>query len=162
MMPPRDGEGTPPGTDDELLATVIPLRRRESKQVGPRILADEPGNRARPSEDLPAPTERSVWDAPPGELLRRRPPDAGSAGGRALGAQVLERRRPRRLFGALAAATLTITAAAAVALTLGALDGQSGHTAQRHGSGLQASQPLSGGRSGLTAEQPGEQLGRYR
>ncbi len=155
MMPPSDGEGTPPGTDDELLATVIPLRRREREPVGPRILADEPGNRARPSEDPAAPAERSVWDAPAGELRRRRPPaTAGPARGRAVGAQVLERRRPRHLFGALAAATLTITAAAAVALTLGTLDGQSGGTAQRAGSRVQASQPISAGPAEHSSSRP--------
>lgn len=70
-MPPRDGEGTPPDNDDELLAKVIPLRRRRGEPVAPQILADEPGGVSDPPEDPPAPVEWSIWEPLPAELRWR-------------------------------------------------------------------------------------------
>lgn len=66
IVPPRDGEGNPLD-DDELLAKVIPLRRRGRE---PRILRDEPGVSERP-ENPPAPVQWSIWDPLPPELRRR-------------------------------------------------------------------------------------------
>ena len=69
-MPPRDGEGSPPGSDDELLAKVIPLRRRGGEPVVPRILADEPRDVREGLEDPSAPGEWSIWDPTPAEVNR--------------------------------------------------------------------------------------------
>jgi hypothetical protein len=75
-VPPRDGEGTPPGNDDELLAKVIPLRRRGTDPAEPQILADEPRGVSDPPEDPPALIEWSIWEPPPAELnwRERKPP----------------------------------------------------------------------------------------
>ena len=75
-MPPRDGEGTPPGNDDELLAKVIPLRRRGTEPVEPQILADEPRHTPGPPEDPPELTEWSIWEPLPAKLnwRERKPP----------------------------------------------------------------------------------------
>jgi hypothetical protein len=69
-VPPRDGEGTPPGSDDELLAKVIPLRRR-GEPVAPRILADEPRDVPHGLEDPSAVGEWSIWDPTAAEPNRR-------------------------------------------------------------------------------------------
>ncbi len=73
-MPPRDGDGT--AGDDELVAQIIPLRRR----AGPIAPAQSPDRRPRevlaPPLDPPAPTERSVWGQPMPELRRRPIPDS--------------------------------------------------------------------------------------
>ncbi len=70
-MPPRDGTG-----DEELVAQIIPLRRR----AGPIAPARSPDRRPRevldPPREPPAPTERSVWDQPMPELRRRPLPDS--------------------------------------------------------------------------------------
>jgi hypothetical protein len=67
-VPPRDGEGTPPGSDDELLAKVIPLRRL-GEPVAPRVLAEEPcGAAAEGSEGPSAASEWSIWEPLPAEL----------------------------------------------------------------------------------------------
>ena len=75
-MPPRDGEGSPPGSDDELLAKVIPLRRRGSEPIEPQILADEPRRAPGPREDPPQLTEWSIWEPLPAQLKwrERKPP----------------------------------------------------------------------------------------
>ncbi len=74
-MPPRDGEGTPPGNEDELLAKVIPLRRRGTGSNEPRILADEPRRAPGPPEDPPELTEWSIWEPLPAKLnWRERKP----------------------------------------------------------------------------------------
>lgn len=186
-MPPRDGEGTPPGNDDELLAKVIPLRRRGTDPVEPQILADEPRGAPDPPEDPPVLIEWSIWEPPPAELnwrerkppslkiladepggvsdpqdppapgewsiwdpsppppRRRQTPDAaGSAGAHAVGPHV-RRRPPSRFIGAMAATAGTITAAAALALALVALQHPSGPASQPASSGLQASRPSATG-----------------
>ncbi len=115
-----DGEGFSSDPGEELVAKVIPLRRRGES---PRVLADEPRPPSNAPEDEPARGERSVWDPPPGEL-RRRTPRAG--GPSRAGRRVLARRTPGGLLGAGAAAAATIIAAALLALGLGGLQGQSG------------------------------------
>ncbi len=187
-MPPSDGEGTPPDGDDELLAKVIPLRRRGGEPPAAQILADEPRGTSDPAEGAPTPIEWSIWEAPPAELrprerkpsaseiladeprgasdrpgdppaltewsvwdgpppelrLRRAPDAAQPPGARAPGRHILARRPPRRLIGTVAATAATITAATALALALGGLNGQSGPASQRTSSGLRANRPTRG------------------
>lgn len=197
---PRDGEGTPTDSDDELLAKVVPLRRRGGEPVSPRILADEPRGQSQPPEAPEAHIEWSIWDPPPDELgwrerepaglhvladepggrsdpaeerpvpaewsmwdpsaplppLRKREARAAARSGGALagGPNVLGRRSPRRLIGAVAAGTGAITAVAALALALGALKGQSGPARERASPGLQASRPSSAGLAKGAASRP--------
>jgi hypothetical protein len=76
-VPQRDGEGTPPDGDDELLAKVIPLRRRGGEPPAAQILADEPRGTPDPPEGAPTPIEWSIWEPPPAELRpREREPPA--------------------------------------------------------------------------------------
>ncbi len=73
----------PDGTDsadtdqDELMARVIPLRRRAEKPPEP-----QPTDERHPSRDAPSRQARSVWDPPLGEpQLRRRQTPAAAAPG---------------------------------------------------------------------------------
>jgi hypothetical protein len=74
----RPGDGTPPDVDDELVAQIIPLRRRDQASAT-QTLNDgrtEPSPRTTnlASPTNPAlPAERSVWDQPTTELRRRTP-----------------------------------------------------------------------------------------
>jgi hypothetical protein len=68
-VPPRDGEGTPPDNDDELLAKVIPLRRRRGEPA--QNVADELGGASDPPEDPPPVGEWSIWEQLPAELRWR-------------------------------------------------------------------------------------------
>jgi hypothetical protein len=62
-VPPRDGDDISAGSDDELVAQIIPLRQREQDSVyPPRVLE--------PVDDPPPLGERSVWDQPTTELRR--------------------------------------------------------------------------------------------
>ena len=72
-MPSHDGEGHGPGgDDDELLAKVIPLRRRGGEPPSPPVLADEPAG-AYDSPDVGGASGGwSIWDPLQGEL---NPPD---------------------------------------------------------------------------------------
>ena len=84
--------------------------------------------------------------------VRHRIP-AGSSGARAVGPRV--RRRPAsRFIGAVAVAAGTITAAAALALGLLALDRAPGPTSQRATSALQARRPSSTGLAKSTPSRP--------
>jgi hypothetical protein len=71
LVPPRDGEGAPPGSDDELLAKVIPLRRRAGDPPAPRILADEPRDVPGGLEDPSSGGDWSIWDPTAAEPNRR-------------------------------------------------------------------------------------------
>jgi cytoskeletal protein RodZ len=80
-VPPRDGNGSSTGAEDELVAKIIPLRRRGSDAHEPRSYEPE-----RESEGLvdspeepPLLAERSVWEQPTVELRRRGTPDTDSA-----------------------------------------------------------------------------------
>jgi hypothetical protein len=78
-VPPRDGEGAPPDGSDQLLAKIIPLRRRAGEPKGPQILVDEPRRASEPQEHPPAASEWSIWEPPPDELrLPEREPPAPS------------------------------------------------------------------------------------
>ena len=100
-MPPRDGD-----PDGELLAQVIPLRRRASEPSVREVLADEPAPPSDgPGTPLPS-SERSVWDQPVLDLRRRATNGARSAG-RAPGAEVRVRVR-HLLVRAGAAAVVTL------------------------------------------------------
>ncbi len=120
-----DGEGFGSDPGEELVARVIPLRRRGES---PRVLADEPRPPSSPPEDEPARGERSVWDPPPGEL-RRRTPQASRPSHAGTG--VPARRAPGALLGSGAAAAAAIIATVLLALALGGAPGQSGSAPRR-------------------------------
>ena len=131
-MPPRDGDGIFGDNDGELLAQVIPLRRREAEPdewVPSQPFDPEPTDTfgAAPELDaahsLSSPVERSVWDQPITELRRREEHSpARSSLASTLAARVSEDHPPRWSI----AAALAIIGLAIVALALGALHRQSG------------------------------------
>jgi hypothetical protein len=181
---PGDGEWAPPDRGDELVAKVIPLRRRGDGPKAPEILADEPHRSSEAHEHPPAPSEWSIWQRPPEELrLREREPapppilrkdparaadpsqgppgpsewsvwglppahldlrragDAARVVGRR--ARLRGRRPSRRHTAAAAAAAVLATAAVALTLYMGALEGQPGPVSERASSGLHANRPTS-------------------
>lgn len=111
----------PDGTDsadtdqDELIARVIPLRRRAETSRG-----SQPTDEYHPPRDPPSRQARSVWDPPLGEpQLRRRQTPAAAAPGTpsasALRARAYVSRVPAR---AITTAAVGAVAAAAVAFVL--------------------------------------------
>ncbi len=129
------------------------LNWRERKPAALKVLADEPGDLSG-SQDPPASGEWSIWDPSPPPLRRRKASDSGrSSGARAVGPRV-RRHPPSRFIGAVAVAVGTITAAAALALGLLALDHSSGPPSQRASSALQASRPSSTGLAKSTPPRP--------
>ncbi len=150
---PRDGEGIPPSTDEELLAQVIPLRRRGGEGGAPQILADEPRRPASeldgvfdPPENPSVPAERSIWDPAPPPLRRR--PSANPirfARARTRLTDILGRQARARFIGAAIAVAGTIGVAAFLVFGLGALRGHAGPPAQHAiSAGLQASRSADG------------------
>jgi hypothetical protein len=134
MMPPRDGDET----DEELLAKVIPLRRRgeaieesEGPHGGPWGAEHEPSELepAAPAVAL----ERSIWDQPSAQLPRR-PQGARTRIRCALGAHVLHLRGLPA--PALATALTGAIALAALAVALGALATRPGGPSQRPSASL--------------------------
>lgn len=83
-MPPRDGNGGSTGSEDELVAKIIPLRRRGPEAHEPRSHVPEHGSddRVDSPEDPPLLAERSVWEQPTVELRRRGTQDTDPAFGR--------------------------------------------------------------------------------
>ncbi len=71
MTPPRDGDG-----DGEMVAQIIPLRRRAGPIAPPRSPDHRPREVLAPPREPPAATERSVWDQPTTELRRRPIPES--------------------------------------------------------------------------------------
>ena len=71
MTPPRDGDG-----DGEMVAQIIPLRRRAGPIAPPRSPDRRPREVLDPPREPPASAERSVWDQPMPELRRRPIPDS--------------------------------------------------------------------------------------
>jgi hypothetical protein len=132
-VPPRDGDGIFSDTDGELLAQVIPLRRREAEQdewVQRQPFDPEPTETfdAAPwldaAQDLSSPVERSVWDQPITELRRREAlSPARSSLASTLRTGAAWNRPPQRW--AIAAA-MGIIGVAVIALAFGALHSQSG------------------------------------
>ncbi len=134
VVPPREGDGISIDTDGELLAQIIPLRRRTSEPYAPAILADEPAGPLEDPEDLPSlPVERSVWDQPSVEL-RRRAPNGGAASGRTTGdTRFLGHRMAARfLAGAAAIAAVGAIAVVVVTLALGGAASRSGSRPQKY------------------------------
>lgn len=138
-MPPRDGNGS----DEELLAKVIPLRRRGDIAHDPDCSTLQPvGAEAEPwdSEKIGPPDgstvalERSIWD-PPTVELPRRPTAAPRRLRRVPGAHAL---RWRGLpAGAIATATTGAIALAALVLALSVFE--RGGSPQQGSSALHAS-----------------------
>lgn len=126
VVPPRDSDGISIDTDGELLAQIIPLRRRKSEPCAPEILADEPAGPLDGPDALPSlSVERSVWDEPSVEL-RRRAPNADPASGRpAADARLPGRRRLAPFVTGAAAVAVVGVIAVVVALALGGATGRS-------------------------------------
>jgi hypothetical protein len=119
---PGDDDGTPTEADDELVAQIIPLRRRDQASAT-QTLPDEQSERfPRTHHSLP-PAERSVWDQPTTELRRRTParahPDAREHRERSWRSE-----RPRSVKVA-ATVFASVLCAGLLALTLDTLKGRS-------------------------------------
>lgn len=71
MTPPRDGDG-----DGEMVAQIIPLRRRAGPIAPPRSPDRRPREVLDPPREPPPAAERSVWDQPTTKLRRRTIPDS--------------------------------------------------------------------------------------
>jgi hypothetical protein len=108
IVPPRDGD-----PDGELLAQVIPLRRREREPSAREILADEPAVPLDGPETPPPSVERSVWDQPIVELRRRAPDGSRSTGGAPAAVTPV---RVRRVLARLLAGAAAAAAAGAIAI----------------------------------------------
>ena len=70
IVRPGDDDETPTEADDELVAQIIPLRRRD-QALATQTLPDEQSERSPRPHDPRPPAERSVWDEPTTELRRR-------------------------------------------------------------------------------------------
>jgi len=154
-VPPRDGDGISIDTDGELLAQIIPLRRRKSEPCAPEILADEPADPLDGPEALPSSSvERSVWDQPSVEL-RRRAPNAGPAsGGPAADARLLGHRRLAHLLTGAAAVAAVGAIAVVVALALGGAAGRSGSRPQKYAASHLTPRVGTAGLTGRAASRP--------
>ncbi len=130
IVPPRDGDGSVPGGDDELVAQIIPLRRREAEPEDPWVPTLVDGRA--PTDGSPSPAERSVWDPPTAELRRRKPSRAARqvavAGAYTDGAHF-----PQWVVGT-AAATVAVIGIAILVFALGILRGQPGVAVGQAGS----------------------------
>ena len=133
MTPPQDGG--PPG-DEDLVARVIPLRRRsevgdgELLTVSPLATASAP--RDEPGEPTPAFADRDMWEERASRLRVREPAVAvgpssslGVAASRS-GRRLRIRGVSRRVLGGIALAALLVAAATVAVASSG-----SGHVAAR-------------------------------
>ncbi len=111
MTPPRDGDG-----DGEMVAQIIPLRRRAGPIAPPRSPDHRPREVLAPPREPPAATERSVWDQPTTELRRRTIPDSVWSTDAPAPSAPLHRGRAERW--ALMPAAVGVAALALVALVL--------------------------------------------
>ena len=119
-MPRGDGDGVSIDTDGELLAQIIPLRRREREPHAPEILADEPAGPLDEPEALRSSSaERSVWDEPSVELRRRAPNGASAKRGPTADTRSSGHGTPARLLSAAAAIAAAGAIAVVAALLLG-------------------------------------------
>jgi hypothetical protein len=144
-MPPSDGNGV--GSGEELVAQVIPLRRRGEPPA--QILTDEPPGWFEPLDELLGPSERSVWEQPTVELRRRTPEPSEPHNGRLAGVGARVRERPGRFLAGGAAAVAGIAIAVAVGLSVGVFSGREGTLPPR---GISASLQV-GQAAGLTAHE---------
>jgi hypothetical protein len=141
MKPPHDGTHSADTHKDELVARVIPLRRRAEKPQGQQ-LGDEPDLLQNPSP----PQERSVWDPPTGKpTLRRRntPATPAPVNTSAPTAHAAAGRTRRRSIAAAVAGVAAIGTAAFVLAAAGFLQGPSGSVSRPDGSLAVAGTPLS-------------------
>ncbi len=127
-MPPRDGDGTT--GDEELVAQIIPLRRRAGPIAAPQSLDRRPREVLAPPRNPPAPTERSVWDQPMPELRRRPIPDSVWSADTPTPNAPLHVGGPARW--ALMPAAVAAVAVVAVALVVGGLLLAQPHRAAQH------------------------------
>jgi hypothetical protein len=122
IVRPGDDDGTPTEADDELVAQIIPLRRRDQAS-GTQTLPDKQSGRFPRTDDPLPPAERSVWDQPTTELRRRTPartrPDAPEHRNRAWTSE-----RPRSLKVA-ATVFASVLCVGLLTLTLATLKGRS-------------------------------------
>jgi hypothetical protein len=133
VVPPRDGDGISSDTDGELLAQIIPLRRRQSEPGAPEILADEPAGALEGPEALPSlSAERSVWDQPSVDLRRRAPSGGPASGGPAADTRLLGHRMLAGFLTGAAAIAAVGAIAVVVALALGGATGRSGPRPQKY------------------------------
>lgn len=71
IVPPRDGDGASSEDEDGLVAQIIPLRQREQGSGEDFQVPETLDDSLPPAGDEPL-SERSVWEQPTAELLRRR------------------------------------------------------------------------------------------
>jgi hypothetical protein len=129
IVPPRDGDGTTPD-EDELVAQIIPLRRRERASQPEDSRFPAPSDDSVPAGDSRSPAERSVWDPPTIELHRRESTRTASplTAGNAETANL-----SRRVVG-VALTAVTAAGIAILVLSLGVFDGHSPGAGDRPGS----------------------------
>jgi hypothetical protein len=128
-VPPRDGDGISIDRDGELLAQIIPLRRRTSEPCAAEILADEPADPLDGPDALPASAvERSVWEQPSGQLRRRAPKAGPASRGPAADTRLPGRRGLAHLLTVAAVGAIAVV----VALALGGAAGRSGSRPQKY------------------------------
>lgn len=122
-MRPSDGDDGCKDPGDELVAQIIPLRRRAHQPGEPADVLGEPDGRER-SPDRPRSGERSVWEQPTVELRRR------GAEQRSPPADVQRPAPPRRAILAVLLPLGTVGVVVLVAFAVVALQGGSPPTAQ--------------------------------
>jgi hypothetical protein len=116
MTPPRDGDG-----DGEMIAQIIPLRRRAGPIASPRSPDRRPREVLDPPREPSTPAERSVWDQPTTALRRRPIPESvWSADTPAASAPIHKGRAVRWALMPLAAGVAAV-ALVALALVVGGL-----------------------------------------
>lgn len=155
VVPPRDGDGISIDTDGELLAQIIPLRRRTSEPYAPEILADEPADPLDGPDALPlSAVERSVWEQPSGQLRRRAPKAGPASRWPAADTRLPGRRRLAHLLTGAAAVAAVGAIAVVVALALGGAAGRSGSRPQKYAASGLTSRVGAAGLTGRDTSRP--------
>jgi hypothetical protein len=113
IVPPRDGDGISSEDEDGLVAQIIPLRQREQGSGEDFQVPETLDDSLPPAGDEPL-SERSVWEQPTAELLRRRT-EAASRVPPANQARTIASRFSRRVVAVVA---LAVIAAAVLGVAL--------------------------------------------
>jgi hypothetical protein len=113
IVPPRDGDGISSEDEDGLVAQIIPLRQREQGSGEDFQVPETLDDSLPPAGDEPL-SERSVWEQPTAELLRRRT-EAASRVPPTNQARTIASRFTRRVVTVVA---LAVIAAAVLGVTL--------------------------------------------